>query len=53
MAKARHTWRYGLMGVLAAIIFWSFGYIIRYANNTLDVKLFSWNISYWHRNTFP
>lgn len=35
-----------LMCVLACIIFWSAGYIIEYAFNSLEVKLFSTNISY-------
>ncbi|GEM_PF-438350 len=42
-----------LMGVLAAIVFWSFGYIFEYTSNALDVKLFTWNISYIGIVTLP
>lgn len=35
-----------LIGVLVSIMFWAGGYIIEYASPSLDVKLFSANISY-------
>jgi diguanylate cyclase (GGDEF)-like protein/PAS domain S-box-containing protein len=42
-----------LLGILAAIVFWSFGYIIEYVNNAMDTKLFAWNISYIGAATLP
>ena len=42
-----------LIGVLIAIVFWSFGYIIEYTSNAMDMKLFSWNISYIGVVTLP
>jgi diguanylate cyclase (GGDEF)-like protein len=42
-----------LIGILTAIVFWSFGYIIEYVNNSLDTKLFAWNISYIGVVTVP
>ena len=42
-----------LLGILVAIVFWSLGYIIEYTHNALDIKLFSWNISYLGIVTLP
>lgn len=42
-----------LIGVLAGIMLWSFGYIIEYANSAMDAKLFSWDISYIGIVTLP
>jgi diguanylate cyclase (GGDEF)-like protein len=42
-----------LIGVLTAIVLWSFGYLIEYANNAIETKLFAWNISYIGVVTLP
>jgi diguanylate cyclase (GGDEF)-like protein/PAS domain S-box-containing protein len=42
-----------LIGILLAIVFWSFGYLIEYVNNAMDTKLFAWNISYIGVMTLP
>jgi diguanylate cyclase (GGDEF)-like protein/PAS domain S-box-containing protein len=42
-----------LIGILSAIVFWSFGYIIEYVNSAIETKLFAWNISYIGVMTLP